>query len=432
MATLESVHHVVHRASVTHDSVIWVRSSGAPDIESLPQVFWGDATPWREANLWALQGASNQRTSIKTIWSAMKHLHAYAGWLEQECISWREFPIKEADRCLVRFRGFLIRKIRNSELAPSTCQQRMNAIIRFYRWLSENNLISNDLPLWNERTIEARFYDNIGFKRTITLKSTDLAIPNRKIAGEVLEDGLLPVSNKDAIDILHLANETASKELALFLHIAFGTGMRIRTISDLKIETIERAIPNPSMPGFFLMAVGPGARPPVSTKYGVSGHVLISEQLLTTLKEYIYSARRLKRVALAGENNKNLIFLTRFGNPYAQLGEDTSRPINVEMGRLRRRGIIKDIKTLYNFHFHQSRCTFATALARIAIKHGGASFAIKLVKDSLLHKNEITTLKYIRFVESESIKEKLSDEFTRQFLGIHDSAFSEQSKYEST
>ncbi|MBP0633672.1 integrase [Cupriavidus sp. AcVe19-1a] len=70
------------------------------------------------------------------------------------------------------------------------------------------------------------------------------------------------------------------------------------------------------------------------------------------------------------------------------------------------------------FRFHQSRSTFATELARIAIRAGGAVNAIAMVKEALLHKNEATSLKYIRFVENAPSKEDVANAFTREFLGL--------------
>jgi hypothetical protein len=57
-------------------------------------------------------------------------------------------------------------------------------------------------------------------------------------------------------------------------------------------------------------------------------------------------------------------------------------------------------------------------LARIAISTVGALHAVAIVQDALLHRHEATALKYIRFVEKEPFKEKLSDEFTSSFLGL--------------
>lgn len=260
--------------------------------------------------------------------------------------------------------------------------------------------------------------DQFGFERTVIRNSTDLAITNRKVLGSSLEDGLLPVPTKDIASLLEFSESHTTEELHLMLRLGFGTGMRYGTIADLKVKTVERAAPDASLPGYFRLAVGPGAHPPVHTKFGVTGQVLISVIDLEVLKFYIFSPRRLKRQAQAKIEHRDHIFLTRFGSLLGPQGNDTSRSLNVELGRLRTKGLAMGLNCFRNFKFHQSRCTFATLLARTAIRHGSVSFAIELVMKALLHKNESTTLKYIKFVEQNETMNELSDEFTLSFLGI--------------
>ncbi len=63
MATLERIllvpHYLVHRPN----AVTYSRSSSRPSIEGLPQIFWKDCTPWREANLWAVERATSGEAS---------------------------------------------------------------------------------------------------------------------------------------------------------------------------------------------------------------------------------------------------------------------------------------------------------------------------------------------------------------------------------
>ncbi|MNL79750.1 hypothetical protein D3C87_2064230 [compost metagenome] len=44
--------------------------------------------------------------------------------------------------------------------------------------------------------------------------------------------------------------------------------------------------------------------------------------------------------------------------------------------------------------------------------------ALALVKNALLHKDEATTLKYIKFVEKNPAKIAMANEFSKSFLGI--------------
>ncbi|WP_256349486.1 site-specific integrase [Pseudomonas gingeri] len=250
----------------------------------------------------------------------------------------------------------------------------------------------------------------------MSIESTNLSIPNKKSSLTKLEDGLIPVTTAEVPNIIKSAEEWASEELSLLIQLGFGTGMRIGTLIDLKVATISRATPSPSMVGFYCLAVGPGAHPPVATKFGVTGQVLINQGELEKLQSYIYSARRLKRVALASKENSNLVFLSRFGTPYATI--DGAKSIHVELGRLRNKGLREGIHAFNGFHFHRTRCTFATELARAALKYLNVGDAIALVKGALLHKDEKTTLGYIKFIESNAEMGALANEFTKKFLGI--------------
>ena len=417
MATLEKIDYVPCNIELLNGGVQRTPSSRKRSTNGLPQIVWADDLPWREANLWALEQSTKGKDS-KTVLSGMSHLHAYAKWLESQDLRWWHFPAREADRCLMRFRGDLIAARDIGEIAPSTTTQRMNAVVRFYRWLAAAGLLSPNWPMWAEKQVGVRLEDGFGFGRTMILTTTDLSIPNRKIHGERLEDGLLPLTRKDARLVLDFTKSHGNDEIYMMLKLGFATGMRIGTICDLKIATIQRAVPDPNFPGFNKLAVGPGAHPSVHTKFGVTGQVWISDEDLGMIRDYMFSTRRLKRQSNADASDRNLIFLTRDGNAFGKGDGNASRGISVQLGRLRKAGEITGIDAFRNFRFHQSRCTFATELARAALKHGTVSIAIQLVQQALLHKSEKTTLTYIRFIEKTAAMAEMADSFTRDFLGI--------------
>lgn len=189
MATLEWIDHRPHRALVSEAGVQWVPVSAAKVIRGLPQLCWKTGVPWREANLWALERATEQEVRLKTVHAGMTALHAYAKWLEAADVHWWDFPLKKSGRCLVRYRKALIESRDCGDLAPSTASQRMAVVVQFYRWLNSTALLSSDGPMWRERLISIHLTDTVGFTRTISVRSTDLAIQNRKAPGDRLEDG---------------------------------------------------------------------------------------------------------------------------------------------------------------------------------------------------------------------------------------------------
>lgn len=263
VASLEHIYYRPQNARINEDVLDWEYINRKP-IPRLPQIVWGDNTTWAEANIWSLEQATSSKKDLKTVHSNMSHLLAYAKWLESESITWWHFPERESERCLVRFRGALVSARNNGDLAPSTASQRMAAVIRFYKWMRSRRLISPEWPMWEQRVVGIKLTNAFGLEHTMRVASTDLAIANRKVAGAIqLEDGLLPVSVSAMKEIIALADRESSEELALMLRLGFFTGMRLGTITDLKVQTLENATHYPNA-GWKRLAVGPGARPPLS------------------------------------------------------------------------------------------------------------------------------------------------------------------------
>lgn len=418
MSRLECIKYHPHRCQEEESRIAWYPLDEKHQINALPQIFWEDGRSWREANLWLLEQAIYRRNTLKTVRAYAEAIHAYATWLENYQIDWSFFPVRKAERCLNRYRGFLIQERTENRLASSTVSYRMRIAIRLYRWFQEQGILDKNNIWWREHYVGIHTGNVAGFERTIYTVTTDLSIPNRRPPGSSLEDGLLPLSTKARDELLAYVKENGSEELFLILSTAFFTGMRLGTLSDLRIETLHQAVRDPNISHLYRLNVGPRATPPVATKFSVTGQIWMPAALLSALLDYAESSRRLKREIKASASNKNLLFLTRYGNPYAARGENKSPAINVELHALRRKATQSGLAYMSSFRFHQTRCTFATELAKIAIKAGGALNAIAVVRDALLHRDEATSMRYIRFIEQSDIKEEAANKFTKEFLGI--------------
>lgn len=428
MASLELIKYLPHRHSVADDGkVTWERDSACRPVKHLPQLFWADGTPWVEANLWAHERATSGKTDIKTVQSNMRHLHKFAEWLEvaneaEDGLDWRHFPILERDRVLIRWRKKLMEeRDKYGLLAPSTATQRMNATISFYRYARANDFIGRDAPLWQERQVVHLFHDAVGFERTMLIPSTDLAIPNRRRHGLQLEDGLMPITKEQMHELLSFTQQegNASQELHLMLQLGFFSGARIQTIADLKKGSLENAVADPAVPGLVYISVGPGHKPHVATKFNVQGRILVPDRLFHDLCAYMTDPRRLAREAIAPQENKELIFLTRFGNRYFESESASGTAVGRAMVDLRRVATLAGLKFMKNFHFHMTRATFGTWLTETLLEMGYDHKAVlAFVSDAMLHKDIETTLRYIKFVQQTKIKIKVANEFTEAFLGL--------------
>jgi integrase len=238
MATIERIKFVPHYLSLKEGSVNYLASSGRLSIDGLPQIFWGDCMPWREANLWIVERVTAGGASLKTVASNMNGLLNYAKFLESRNLRWYEFPARKADRCLVLYRGALIKMRDEGQISPSTASEYMRNCVMFYRWVMHKQLLSPHSALWQDKSYIIKYFDRAGFERSISGTTTDLGIPNRKRPGQTLEDGLLPVTEVDRDSILSFAAKNATPELYLMLALGFFTGMRLGSICDIKIQTI--------------------------------------------------------------------------------------------------------------------------------------------------------------------------------------------------
>ncbi|MCT8891402.1 site-specific integrase [Klebsiella quasipneumoniae] len=190
--------------------------------------------------------------------------------------------------------------------------------------------------------------------------------------------------------------------------IAFFTGARSETIRTLQLESLENTISVGKDDGIKCVRVGPPTK--VKTKYGVSGLILFPTTLLHELIEYYYSTRRLERQLKSKNQKSSTLFITRSGNPYS----DTSFTKEISDMRVFLSG--KGYNQFLSFKFHQARATYGTMLMNFALEiFPFTANAIGFVRNAMLHKHESTTWRYVKFIEYESFKEKLSDEFFRLF-----------------
>lgn len=387
----------------------------------VPQLLWASGALWDEANLWFLARARlllSGQLKADTIGANGKDLLAYADWLERAGTHWWQCHARDDQRPLNRYRGHLVSSYEQGVIAPTLASRRMATLKTFYRWLLTEQILSPGFPLWSERKVRIAYEDAFGFRRHIEAVQTSLDIKATKRVGEVsLEEGLQPVSLEVRDAILDLAHRRFSHELFLMLSLGFWSGLRIGSICDLKIQTIENVVSIHKCPALKHINIGPRANPPVKMKLGQSSDgIVVPTQLHEQLLDYSVSLARGQRVALAKPEHKHLLFLTKFGNPYGGSGPDRSPTVNAEMSRLKRMAREEGLN-IDDFTFHWSRATFATMWARAARANGNLHEFMPTLKRMLAHKHDRTTERYIRWVEKEEVRATVMDEFTRTMFG---------------
>lgn len=376
-------------------------------------IFWSDGSLWMEAHRYLAE----KRVKSSTLRSNAYDLKAYADWLEENSLHWLHFPIKREDRCLERFRGFLIN---TSNRTSAVASRRMNAVVNFYKWIKARGLIDKQIEMWADQQITITYFDQIGFNRAMSVWTTDLRIPHRKANITSVEDGLMPLSAEDRDALLGYLKTNPSDQntiLHAMFTLGFFTGARIGSIRTLRIENLKSAVVDPtSISGLaqqdsllLLVAAGPGTG--IDTKLDVSGYLRFLKPVHEFILEYAEkNVTRLERQAKASKENKSLVFLTKDGNPY---GEGS---INTALSDLRKALVRDNLTQFHDLKFHQTRATCGTELARLYMAASDAN-AIEYVREWLMHKNVSTTWKYIKFIKKSKAARKANKEFTDQFLG---------------
>lgn len=392
-----------------HIGMTWSEAK-RPRIETLPQIFWENGEGWPEANLWALERATASTLNLETVKHSMKHLHRYASFLEAESVDWRHFPIRREQQPLRKFRGHLIQCRAQGLLAPATVTACMASVIQFYRYAASKNFVEVSSAAWEDRASVLRMHDSSGFQRTLLRSSSDLKIPNRRIIGSQLEDALMPLRSQHMCDLLSYTHKSESAELHLMLSVGFFTGARLGTITTLTRQSLTTARDDALLPKLLFLPVGPGTG--VATKFNVSGRIMVPQELLADLQRYASSTARLLRSAKAAPRDKDVLFLTSRGRPYSV------ETVAVLVSGLRSRATRHGLNFMSSFKFHQSRATFGTWLMTLLLEAVGRVDAVRIVRDAMLHKDERTTLSYVRFIEDATAKAYISAEFSKVFTGL--------------
>jgi integrase len=394
-------------------------------VEGAPLVFWEDGTFWSDANdfLYARMGrVTSRELHLRTVQAEGVALHAFAKWLEVEGCDWRESPVRREMRPLVRYKAALLHASASSRGAPgalrrSTAAARMRVVLHFYRWARSQGVIEPiDLEEFNS---SVRVFDEHGFRYSKPVLSSNLLIRSSKPHGDDgrLEGGAHPVSAVVQEQLLSVARLTSPFELYLMLQVGFLTGMRLGSICSLKIQTLERAIPLEGTDLALTYCVGPEACPPVSTKFGRTGRIIIPAMLHDDLLVYSASARRAQRERKAAPEDKDILFLTRGGRRFVTTGLNRSPTVNALMTTLRQRASSQGVSA-QGFTFHCTRATFATRFAELGVALNKVDEAVAFLKEVMLHKDEATTWRYIRYVHNETARGDLADRFTRETFGL--------------
>jgi integrase len=381
----------------------------------MPVVFAKDHSVWKDGCAYLASLAfdvAQGRTDIQTVQSAAWHLHAYLAFCEQENIDPVRFGTHEYEKPTYLYHGYLLRRARgktsDGRISISTAAARMRSVVRFFKWRIRHNLTRAEDEPFQEKIV--RTSTQLRPSAPSFVSTTDLVIKVRRVRSASVEGGLRPVSAELRDLLVRTARLECSEEFALMLEIGFRTGLRLRTIAGLTISALTGASPLPaSTHGTLCLRVGPAVNIP--TKYNTDYIAVLPPDLAARLIEYASSPRRLIRRRMADPAVRDLVFLTRSGQPYCRSGSDVSTAIAKEISRLKQRVPLRS--KLRGFHFHSTRATFGTLFVLSALRAGHrADHVVSRLSDLMGHTDPASTFSYLKFVEQIGRNTAIDDSFS--------------------
>lgn len=344
-------------------------------------------------------------------------LRAYYQFLEDKGLCWDKYPPVKRLKPTYLYRSHLLKQIKQGELAHSTASVRMNQIVNYYKWLMHDGY----LRVKNEK--EAPFkmefvsVQNSGMlahiSSTFIVETSDLRI---KVPRDADSKNIRPLSplSRDALGILTQHLPQTSEELRLQALLAIDTGMRVEEVATLTLDALDTATPLAESQHRFEFLLCPRSTG-VQTKFLKTRTVEISSDLLQALNEYRISERRLKRVTRLNEkieqidsdtspfNQKTIEILERCDRHeplfVSQQGNPTTGK-SIEARWIEFRAGIKQVEPSFTHRFHDLRATYGTyRLGDLLDAHLPVVECMELLMGWMGHKNESTTMKYIRFLK---------------------------------
>ena len=387
------------------------QSVGSP-IPGVRAVFFEHGDIWEEASAYLAERAftkSAMGEPLDAIEGDAGSLRAYAEFLESnEGLEWWKFPEERFNRPTYLFRGYLVRKRNDRQIAPSTATRHISSIKRFYEWVLVKRLLDPAAEPYREKRVGVSYTDSIGLEHSISARSSDLAIPYRSAASTGVDGGLRPITIADRDALLSLVEGEFPKEFILHLKLGFFTGMRIGTIVTLTESALRASYPSHEITGWRSITIGPGTL--IKTKGNVRYNPSIPPRLLSELLEYCVSSRRRVRGKKAAPELQDLVFITDQGRQY------TTRSNSQNMTKLRLLAKTAGM-SLAQFNFHDTRATFGTALVLKMLKARKSPQAIMPVLMAAMgHKSASSSLGYIKFIEEDSADTEANAQYAKALL----------------
>ncbi|GIU25612.1 site-specific integrase [Shewanella schlegeliana] len=437
---------LIHSSSVFKKTNLQIHNNGSyhclpseHNIGSLPTLFSQDGIFLCEPNSYFFYLKAIKRA--KDLSPSSRALLKYYQFLEDERLEWDHTPPIKRLKPTYLFRSYLLKLVKQDQLAYSTANAYMNHVKNFYLWTMHERYLTINREQEAPFKIEFVQVKSQGMLAhihpTFTVQASDLRIKVPKDANSKNIRPLSPLS-RDSLFLLTRFLPQESEELRLQVLISIDTGMRIEEIATLTLEALDTATAIAESEHRFEILLCPRTTG-VQTKFGKTRHVEISAQLLHLLEDYKTSERRLSRVNKLNEKIKQLplenhwfkqaqievlerckshesLFISQQGNPAS------SKSIESRWGEFRAK--IINAGATFSHRFHDLRSTYGTyRLNDLLEAKLPVADSMELLMGWMGHNNESTTWKYLKFLkrkEAFKVKFGLLDSIIHEALESYD------------
>lgn len=368
------------------------------------------------ATLWLIDLMADPSDPLENNLSSAKGITTYFQFLSDNKLEWNLFPSTKMNRPTYAFKRFIMSKVKAGECSFSTGNLWLGVVKRFYLWCIQKKLLNVDETnqpfIMTSRSVTAH---GVQGRRHFDATSSDMRLPNKLkgSSGAVTHNsGIRTLSpmNSEARQFLKRGLAILMKpHVTLCVYLSLLCGLREDEALTLpRNEFIGSQAKDKIIKGHNIsLLIGP--QNGVNTKNGVTRDVEVPHALYCLLCDYAASECNLDDdTEVSGR-----LFLSNRGAPF------NSAELTKRMSELR-----TIIKTVFGFEldhkYHDLRATYATEYGSRLLNSGMKyNDVFAEIKARLGHKFDKDTLKYMKIIQSESLRKSKAVElesFTQEIL----------------
>jgi integrase len=339
---------------------------------------------------------SKASSGKKDLSSTAKAFQLWVRWLIDHDINPLIMPKSKIDSPTYGFRHYLTERIvEHRNLSSSTANSYILVIKNFYDMLDNEDIVDKSVYYKSKVSIVD------GYRKVL---SSDLAIRVEKKR----DDALTPLNTQTQLKLRKLL-VTLDSHFALLLNLMIHSGLRLNEVLSLPESLFsEDFIPNdPSQKLINGLMIGPATG--VKTKLSITRELFITSSMLELVIDYKFSNQYLIKKAKL----KNSLFYNEINSPLFLTinGKIFSKSAFYSSWSRMKASYFDRYGEIFSHKPHDLRATFATNLIKYAmqVEPNNQQACIDITRYYMGHKNERTTLKYIKFEHRKEMADKVAN-----------------------